>query len=299
MFTIGLHAGGGSNKEIRLMSQHQTTYARFSTLQRIEHAILLASFTTLSVTGLPQKYADSGWGSAMIAWMGGIESVRQIHHIAAILLMLATIYHGAAVTHKIWVQRVRLTMLPSFQDLKDGFQAMFYNVGLAKNPPQMGRYTFGEKAEYWAVIWGTVIMVITGFMLWNPIVTATLLPGQVIPAAKAAHGGEALLAILSILTWHMYNVHVKLFNKSMFTGQISRHEMEEEHPLELADIEANRVGPRATDQGMQRRQRQFIPVAVIISAVLLVTLYIFVTFEQTAITTVPRQDIQIFATPEP
>jgi len=281
------------------MSQHRTTYARFSVWQRIEHAVLLVSFTVLSVTGLPQKYADSNWGSTLIAWMGGIETTREIHHIAAILLMLGAIYHGAAVTHKIWVQRVRLTILPDFQDMKDGFQAMFYNVGLAKNPPKMGRYTFGEKAEYWAVIWGTVIMIITGFMLWNPIATASLLPGQFIPAAKAAHGGEALLAVLSIITWHMYNVHIKVFNKSMFTGKISHHEMEEEHPLELEDIQSGRIGPRATDQGMQRRQRQFIPVAIVISVVLLTALYIFVTFEQTAITTVPRQEIEVLATPGP
>jgi hypothetical protein len=165
----------------------------------------------------------------------------------------------------------------------------------------MGRYNFGEKIEYWAVIWGTVVMVITGFMLWNPISTTSFLPGQAIPAAKAAHGGEALLAVLSIITWHVYHVHVKRFNRSMFTGYISHAEMEEEHALELEEIERG-WGPDEPDPAvLRRRQRVFIPIAAVMTAVLLVGLYFFVTYERTAITTVPRQQVDVFVpvTPVP
>jgi cytochrome b subunit of formate dehydrogenase len=282
------------------MSKHNATqYSRFDRWQRLEHAILIASFTLLSITGLPQKYADSTWGGLMVQMLGGIEATRFIHHTAAIVLMIGAIYHGAIVTYKIYVKRVHMTMLPGWQDAKDGFQALFYNLGFAQQPPRMGRYTFAEKAESWALIWGTVIMIITGFVLWNPIATAIFLPGQFIPAAKAAHGGEALLAVLSIITWHVYHVHLKHLNKSMFTGFISRHEMEEEHPLELQTIEAGAAAPPADDPGMARRRRQFIPAAVVISVTLLTALLIFVSFEQTAITTVPRQEVEIFVTPTP
>lgn len=165
----------------------------------------------------------------------------------------------------------------------------------------MPRYNFGEKLEYWAVIWGTVVMVITGFMLWNPIATTNFLPGQFIPAAKAAHGGEGLLAVLSIITWHMYHVHIRSFNRSMFTGRLSRHEMEEEHALELAEIEAGITDPPLPEPELRRRRLIFYPVALVISVTLLVGLYFFVTFEETAITTIPRQEIDVFvpATPTP
>jgi cytochrome b subunit of formate dehydrogenase len=280
------------------VSKSKSRYPRFSTGQRIEHALLIISFTVLAITGLPQKFPDTSWGNMMIQLMGGIEITRLIHRAAAILLMLATIYHGAVVTYKVAVLHLPLTILPSWQDMKDGFHAFGHNLGLVKKGPQMGRYTFGEKAEYWAVIWGTVIMIITGFMLWNPIATAQFLPGQFIPAAKATHGGEALLAVLSILTWHFYSVHLRVLNKSMFTGFISRHEMEEEHPLELADIAAGQTVPRIDPAVLQRRQRIFIPIAAVITVVLLTGLYVFVTFEQTAIDTVPRQEIEVF-TPAP
>lgn len=283
------------------MSNSPQTYARFNLWQRIEHGLLLLSFTTLAVTGLPQKFADTGWGTAMIGGFGGIEITRVIHRSAAILLMVGAIYHLIIVAYRILVQHVRFTMLPGWQDVKDGFQAMGHNLGLVKQPPPMGRYTFGEKAEYWAVVWGTVIMIITGFMLWNPIATTWFLPGEFVPAAKAAHGAEAVLAVLSILTWHLYNVHLKHFNKSMFTGRISRHEMAEEHPLELADMEAGRVSPLPAPATLQQRRRLFLPIAAVVTLALLAGLYVFVTFERTAISTVPRQNTEIYvpATPTP
>jgi cytochrome b subunit of formate dehydrogenase len=276
-------------------------YKRFTVAQRIEHVLLLTSFTVLSITGLPQLFPAYPWAVGMIGAMGGIEFIRIVHRTAAVLLMLSTIYHGGVVTYKVFVTRVRLSMLPTWQDVVDGVQSLGYNLGLAKTRPAMPRYNFGEKLEYWAVIWGTVVMVITGFMLWNPIATTNFLPGQWIPAAKAAHGGEALLAVLSIVTWHMYHVHLRTFNRSMFTGRLPRHAMEEEHALELAEIEAGITEPPIDPAVLRRRRRVFYPVAVVISAILLTGLYFFVTYEQTAITTIPRQETEVFvpATPTP
>jgi hypothetical protein len=130
-------------------------------------------------------------------------------------------------------------------------------------------------------------MAFTGFMLWNPILTSKLLPGEWIPVAKAAHGGEAILAVLAILTWHIYNVHLKTFNKSMFTGKMSKHEMAEEHALELELIEKGQARYQAPPELQQRRRRAFLPAAVTMSAVLLFAVYFFVSAETTAISTVP------------
>ena len=200
------------------------SYVRFQLAQRIAHILLLTSFTLLGLTGLVQKYAQSDFSQAIIRFLGGIESTRQVHHVAAVVLMLLTIYHGVDIGYKIFVRRVRLTMLPGIKDAKDAWQAFMYNLGLAKSRPQMGRYTFEEKMEYWSLVWGTVVMAVTGFMMWNPIATAKLMPGEWIPAAKAAHGGEAILAVLAIILWHFYNVHIKTFNKSMFTGHLNEHQ---------------------------------------------------------------------------
>lgn len=282
------------------MSTVPSQHRRFGRGQRVEHALLILSFTVLSITGLPQKYPDTLWGNSLIQLLGGIEVVRIIHRLAATLLILETIYHVGVVAYKVWVLRTALTMLPTIKDVTDAWQTLRYNLHLAKLPPAMGRYTFGEKAEYWAVIWGTVIMVLTGFILWNPIAATYWLPGAFVPAAKAAHGGEALLAVLSIITWHIYNVHIKHFNRSMFTGYISQHEMEVEHKLELVTLNASQPPAAAVRSALQqRRQRLFYPVATVVSLALLSALYFFVTFEQTAITTVPKQKIEVYSPATP
>lgn len=284
------------------MTATTKTYQRFSLSQRVEHILMLAAFVILALTGLPQKFIGQPWAEGMIGLFGGIETTRIIHRVAATTLMLETVYHLVSVSYKVYVRRTSMTMLPGLQDVRDFWGLVLYLVGRREEQPAMGRYAFDEKVEYWSLVWGTLIMILTGFMLWNPISTTRFLPGQFIPAAKAAHGGEALLAVLAIIVWHMYHVHVRKFNKSMFTGVLTEAEMLHEHPRELAAIKMG-TATRAVDPVlMRRRQRLFYPVAGVLSVALLIGLYKFVSFEQTAITTLPvRATVVVFApqTPTP
>jgi cytochrome b subunit of formate dehydrogenase len=282
-------AAGG---ETAVVHATQEQYHRFDLSQRIEHGVLILSFTILGITGIPQMYPDSLVGNWILTALGGIQTNRIIHRVAAAILIVLSIYHAGSVAYRLLVQRVQWTMLPTWKDVQDGVQSLGHNLGLIKNPPAMPRYDFAEKMEYWAVIWGTVIMILTGFMLWNPIATTNFLPGQFVPVAKAAHGGEALLAVLAIVTWHLYHVHVKSFNKSMFTGYLDAEAMEEEHALELAEIENGPPPVPTPPEVLRRRKAIFFPIATVITLLLLAGLFWFLTFEQTAITTVPRQAVE-------
>jgi hypothetical protein len=213
--------------------------------------------------------------------------------------MAATLYHLLDLAYRLLVRRRPLSMLPRFQDLKDAWGTVLYNLGRGAGRPRMGRYTFEEKVEYWALMWGNVVMIATGFMLWNPIATAQLLPGQFIPAALVAHGSEAVLAVLAIVIWHGYGVHLRHFNRSMFTGWMTEREMREEHPLELEALESG-AGSAEPEAGVLRRRRRiFLPVAVALALVLLAGLYRFVTFEETAIPTLPRGARPVLRRPGP
>jgi cytochrome b subunit of formate dehydrogenase len=264
-------------------------YERFSLSDRVQHAVMAASFLVLALTGLPQKYIyrSNPYLDDLIDLMGGLEAVRVIHRVAATVLMLVTVYHLLAVAQRMFVRRVSLSMLPRYQDLVDGLQAVRYNLGLAAERPRTDRYTWEEKVEYWSLVWGTIVMIATGFMLWNPVATARFLPGQWIPAAQVVHGGEALLAILAVLVWHFYSVHLRHFNRAMFTGRMGEEEMAHEHPLELERIKAGAARPAPDPSALARRQRIFLPVGAVVALLLLAGIYWFVTFEQTAITTVP------------
>lgn len=277
-------------------------YRRFSLSDRIEHWVQMLSFTTLGLTGLVQKYHTSPISTTLITWMGGIETVRIIHRVAAVVMILGIIYHIGSVGYKLYVLRARPSMLPTLKDVRAAWDSFLYNLGRKRERPQEGRYTFGEKLEYWAFVWGALVMAITGFMLWNPIITSRVLPGEVIPAAKAAHSAEALLAVLAIIIWHFYNVHIRHFNKSMFTGYLSEEEMLEEHPLELADLKSGTAALPLDPADTARRRRIFFPVYFGVAAALLLGTYFFVTAEETAITTVPpAEEVVVFApyTPTP
>ena len=278
------------------------TFIRFDILQRIEHIVMLTSFTILAITGLPQRFPTSPLSASILRVFGGIESARQIHHVSAIVLGTVSIIHVLDQMYRVSVLRIPITILPLIEDLKHLYQDILYFLGLRKHKAYYGRYNYAEKAEYLAVVWGILIMGLTGFFMWNPIATTSWLPGQFIPAAKAAHGGEAILAVLAVIVWHFYHVHLRHFNRSMFTGQITRQEMEEEHPAELAQIEIGETWHRPTGVDIQKRQRIFFPIALVLTLAAAFFLYKFVTIETTAITTVPKgETVAVFVplTPTP
>ncbi len=281
--------------EQQVQVERPQQYRRFAPLQRMEHVLLLVTFTGLALTGLPQKFAAEEWAKTMIGLFGGIESIRIIHHFLATLLMAEAIFHGGVLSYKLYVLGRHATMLPGVRDIRDVLNWIAFNLGLRGEHPHLPRYNFGEKAEYLAVVWGTIVMAITGFMMWNPITTTRFLPGSIIPAARAAHGGEAVLAVLAIIVWHMYNVHVKRFNKSMWTGKLSREEMEEEHAEELEAIDQGETELVPPPEIIARRKRRFWPYAVVMTILLTSGLIWFITSENTAIKTVPRQNIVVFA----
>jgi hypothetical protein len=143
-----------------------------------------------------------------------------------------------------------------------------------------------------------MVMVATGFFLWNPITAARFLPGEWIPAAKAAHGGEALLAVLAIILWHLYHVLVRTFNRSMFTGYLTREQMVHEHPLALEEP------PRLPldEEKLASRKNRFWVGYGLVATLWLVGIVWFVTTEQTASATIPPpQDLESYVplTPTP
>lgn len=274
------------------MSENTQRYLRFLVSDRVLHLLLLVSFTMLAITGLVQKYADLGISVAVIRALGGIEQTRVIHHTFAVILILTSIAHAVQVGYRVYVQRKSMSMLPTLGDVTDFFAAVKYNLGLSRQKPRFPRFNFIEKIEYWAVVWGTVLMTLTGYVLWNPVLVTQYLPGEIVPAAKIAHGMEAVLAVLSILIWHAYYVHVKVFNKSMFTGYLTEEQMEEEHPQEIERIRQGKVWRPPKPEVRYRRLKLYAPLATLFVLVSVLGTWRWLTAETTAITTVPRTAVE-------
>jgi cytochrome b subunit of formate dehydrogenase len=198
--------------------------------------VLLVSFATLAVTGLLQTFSSLLPIAFVIQLLGGVDAIRTIHRLAAIVSAIQSIYHVWRILELWFVKRERGGMWPYLSDFRNLLQMIKFNVGLTKRMPQFDRFTIEEKIEYWALLWGNTVMGITGFIMWFPLVVTRVLPGEVFPIAQALHRWEAILAALAILTWHMYHGCIKDRNRSIFTGQMSEEEMKHMHPLEYRRI---------------------------------------------------------------
>ncbi len=196
------------SKVIRRQPRHETG-ARVSRMNRnfrIAHWGVVLSFPTLVITGFALKYPEEWWARPLLLGEGHFAFRGLIHRSAAVVLVASTIYH---VIHLTLVRRDRLflkAMLPVVKDATDLVQVITYNLGLTKIEPRFGKFNYAEKMEYWAFLWGTAVMTVTGCLLWFNNFTLRHFPKWISDAATAVHYYEALLATFSILIWHFYMV---------------------------------------------------------------------------------------------
>jgi formate dehydrogenase gamma subunit len=208
---------------------------RISTSQRIQHLTLALSFIILAWTGFALKFPDS-WAAQLL---GSNETFRSwTHRIAGVVLLLAGAYHIGYALGTREGRRLVKDIAPVPKDLRDLVANALYLTGLSKTKPAFGRFGYGEKMEYWAVVWGTIIMGVSGLMIWFKVGTTRFLPRWVVDVATTVHYYEAILACLAIVVWHFYHVifdpDVYPLNRAVLDGRVSKEWLEEEHSLDAS-----------------------------------------------------------------
>ena len=235
---------------------------RFNLQQRLEHFVTMVTFALLCLTGLPQKFYQADWAQTLVSLFGGVDTTRWIHRITGLVLAVSTIVHFANGILIMLSKKRYFSMVPTKKDFEDAILQLRYYLGMTEKHPRYDRFTYKEKFEYWGLVVGNVIMVLTGFILFFPVQAASLIPGQFIPAAKVAHSNEGLMAFFVITIWHIFNAHLNPdvfpFDASIFTGKVSRERYLHEHPLELARLEGglppDAHGHVAPANGTERRE---------------------------------------------
>ena len=240
-------------------------FLRMNRAERIQHILLIVTFTILILTGLPLvlynlKFLRSIFALEKAFYIRGI-----VHRVAAILMIVNILWHAG---YSFFTKRGRNNfkeMMPKFKDARDAFEIFGHNIGLTaflhrhgvltrffdKHPywlflkePEFGRYNFIEKFEYLGVAWGSLVMIVSGFFMWKVELSLKLFPLWVHDIFIIVHGYEAILAFLTIIIWHMYNVHLnpEVFPMSRvwLNGKITGHELRTLHPLEYRKIAAER-----------------------------------------------------------
>jgi len=227
------------NQDTRLESNGvrlERTYQRFMLGQRWEHALLILSVTVLLLTGLPQKYRAAMWSQQILATPERLDLIRQIHHIAAIVLIIEVVYHLFHNLYLLFGRRLPEDIFPTWQDVRDAWQMFKYLLFLTKEKPAAGKYNFEQKFTYWFIFLILGMMGLTGLIIWFPLVVTNFLPGGIVPAAKLTHSTEAIVTAIFIIIWHFYHVHIERLNLSIFTGRLSEQEMRKYHAAEYAHL---------------------------------------------------------------
>lgn len=223
----------------------------------IQHSVLAVAFTVLVVTGFALRYGDAWWSTLLFGREGGFLNRGIIHRAAGVTLLLGGVWHVLFLLTPRGKQFLR-DMWPSKVDFQQFVQMMKYNLGRSREHPHMGRFSYVEKAEYWALVWGTVVMGITGLFLWFDNVAVRFFPKGLLDVLLVIHYYEAWLAFLAILIWHMYatvfNPKVYPMNPSWLTGNMPERMFKDEHPAafaasNLAEVERRRAAASEGEKG--------------------------------------------------
>lgn len=197
-----------------------------------QHTFLMVTFIILAITGFSLRFSEAWWVRLLFGWEGGFPLRGIIHRVAAVLFILTCFWHlfylgtarGRTVLKDVW---------PRKRDFVQFFQMIRFNLDRTDQKPGFGRFSYVEKAEYWALVWGSVVMIITGFFLWFDNIAVHWFPKGFLDVMLVVHHYEAWLAVLSIAIWHMYSTifspNVYPMNPSWLTGKMPEEWYRHEH----------------------------------------------------------------------
>ena len=243
-------------KKVLLDPRGKRQLVRFSVSHRVQHWVLTALFLTLVATGFPLKFADQEWAGLVVRLFGGLGVTRVVHHWSGIALVMGFMAHlvdvffsfvrrarelsgphGSADYKRAWLS---LPMWITSTDFKKTFQLLGHMLFLRKDRPSFGRFSPAEKFEYLGAFWGTMLLGITGLLLWGEQISSHLLSGRAFNLATIAHTYEAFLAVIHVGILHIYNVIFapKVFPLSTATldGETPLAKLVEEHGEMIEEV---------------------------------------------------------------
>ena len=226
-------------------------FERMTVHERLQHFTLAVSFFTLVYTGFALKFPEA-WPFAWLARLEGGYSWRSvIHRVAAVIMTIVSLLHVAYLFTKRGRQLVR-DLFPVPSDATEMLFNTLHLFGLRRDAPRFARFGYIEKAEYWALIWGTVVMTVTGVLLWFENQAMQVLPKWSLDLATVVHYYEAWLAFLAIVVWHLYqnivNPDVYPMNWTWLTGRMPDWQMKHEHAREYDRLMAEEAAVAASSE---------------------------------------------------
>ncbi|MBI5195595.1 MAG: hypothetical protein HZA10_04665 [Nitrospirae bacterium] len=217
---------------------------RYSIHIVIQHLITIITFVILAATGLPLHFSHVFWAPSVISLFGGPDSARMIHRAAACLMVLGGVYHlltiilGTLIKTRTGKFDIKKTQIPRLKDLHDLMHDIKYFMGREPYRPKMEKFMYKQKLHYLAILWGNFVLITAGSMLLFPETASKILPAPSLfqNLARLMHADEAIMAVIIVVFWHWFNVHLAPgrfpLQWTFITGKITREHQIEEHFME-------------------------------------------------------------------
>jgi cytochrome b subunit of formate dehydrogenase len=218
-------------------SLRSTHVLRFDRPTRVLHVVVMVTFLGLAATGMPLLFSDAPWARALAMLFFGFHGAGLAHRFFGFVLLGAVVWHLANIFWRAFVRGESGlfwgpdSMVPQPRDFVHFYHQLrwFFSKGAQ---PKFERFTYWEKFDYWAVLWGTALMGAAGLVLWFPMAASRVLPGWLFNVALFVHGAEATLAIVFIFAIHFFNGHLRPgkfpMDMVIFTGSVSHEELRHE-----------------------------------------------------------------------
>ncbi|MCB9556318.1 MAG: cytochrome b/b6 domain-containing protein [Deltaproteobacteria bacterium] len=224
---------------------------RMTRSERTAHILMASTFIVLAYTGFAILYPYAWWTKPLHLLFAGDTWRSTVHHYAGALLTLLAFQHLWFLFFSPRGREQRRHFMPRLSDFSEARHNIAYYLGRRAQRPDFNRFTYMEKLEYWALVWGTGVMVATGFVLWFKAWALTWMPVWLFDVCRVVHRYEAILAVLSIIVWHFYFVFVNPDEAPMAThwihGRITKKELAKVHPRELRELDNNRTDGQNED----------------------------------------------------
>jgi len=183
--------------------------------ERWQHFILAVTFVVLAFTGFSLKFPQTWWSFEFFGHNGWL---RWGHRGTAIVFCGLVLYH---IYFLLFTKKGRWQLAAlSFKkrDFVQFFQSFRYYFGWRKDKPRLSVYSYIQKLEYWALLWGSLVMIFTGVLMFSEVWFLSLFPKWFYDVIRTVHAYEAILACVSIIIWHGYFV---IFDPDIYPGNYS------------------------------------------------------------------------------
>ncbi|MDP2643614.1 MAG: cytochrome b/b6 domain-containing protein [Desulfobacterales bacterium] len=226
--------------------QDRRRIKRFSLPQRLFHFLLMLSFMTLAATGFSRMFIETPWGKFLAYFFGGYQGAIAVHKWVGLFMLALFGVHLVYVLSKIdWRRFPKSLMGPDslllqWPDLRLAFQHLGWLFGRSGHP-RFDRWGYWEKFDYWAVLWGTIVLGGTGLVMAYSLSLTSLIPGWTLNVALWLHRIEAMLAMAHVFIIHFFIAHMRRhtfpMDRAMFEGTVDLDGARHEKPAWIARLE--------------------------------------------------------------